>query len=582
MSSTTDHQILIPSARQKIPYNNNNNHNNGFNNGNNSNGNDINKQSNTNNSYHKKSQSLSTPINNNYSSNSSSQQQHSQPITINSSSSSSFLKNNNSRKNRNNQSSSVGSFKKINDQTLSREIDQSQQQQQQFNNNSPIIDDNNTRLRAKSFQNTPQFTPKQALTVNTSSNKSNKQLLNVSNQVVHSKSIPNSLNDTFEVSKSTLINGSSNNNNLSPSKFVKIMTPPPQRKKKQLVEDNYSSSAPSKISLKFDDNEEENELLDEVLDDLCIRFILNCPTLEEEQMEGIDSRVFETLFFQLEEAFWFYYDFHRVKHKSLPKYKFSMFCEKMYARCPILEELTQNDSSQADVDSLVQRFLDYKTSVPVYGCIILNENLDKVLLVQGYNTKSWSFPKGKINQNEKETTCAAREVYEECGYELGDRVNEQDFIEIDQNYESSVPDYKDKYKHSNPYTKLFIVGGIPESTQFATRTRKEILKIKWFSIDHLYETCYPRHKDKQGLRTWLVKPFLNSLIDWIKKRKQPTSNPKTPDKKPVNRSNRSLTAPAIPNLSVSTIVAQSTNQTNVGSPLLSFVFDTDEILEKKK
>jgi hypothetical protein len=37
--------------------------------------------------------------------------------------------------------------------------------------------------------------------------------------------------------------------------------------------------------------------------------------------------------------------------------------------------------------------------------------MDKVLLVKGWSNKSsWGFPKGKINKDEKEIDCAAREV----------------------------------------------------------------------------------------------------------------------------------------------------------------------------
>ena len=40
-------------------------------------------------------------------------------------------------------------------------------------------------------------------------------------------------------------------------------------------------------------------------------------------------------------------------------------------------------------------------------------------LVQGWSSRSgWGFPKGKINQNESEADCAAREVFEETSLEV--------------------------------------------------------------------------------------------------------------------------------------------------------------------
>lgn len=50
-------------------------------------------------------------------------------------------------------------------------------------------------------------------------------------------------------------------------------------------------------------------------------------------------------------------------------------------------------------------------SVPTYGAVLLSADMKKVLLVQSYWAKnSWSFPKGKVNENEEPIECAVREV----------------------------------------------------------------------------------------------------------------------------------------------------------------------------
>ncbi len=55
--------------------------------------------------------------------------------------------------------------------------------------------------------------------------------------------------------------------------------------------------------------------------------------------------------------------------------------------------------------------------MPVYGGIILNAVMDKCLLVKGWSKNAtWGFPKGKVNKNEGEMACAAREVYEEVSF----------------------------------------------------------------------------------------------------------------------------------------------------------------------
>ncbi|KAK6035612.1 hypothetical protein COOONC_26883, partial [Cooperia oncophora] len=40
----------------------------------------------------------------------------------------------------------------------------------------------------------------------------------------------------------------------------------------------------------------------------------------------------------------------------------------------------------------------YKSTVPTYGAILLDETLNHVLLVQGFyaSKNSWGFPKGKV------------------------------------------------------------------------------------------------------------------------------------------------------------------------------------------
>jgi len=51
--------------------------------------------------------------------------------------------------------------------------------------------------------------------------------------------------------------------------------------------------------------EKVNEEYNQVLEDICTRFLLNCPA------EEYDS--FERLFFQIEEAHWFYSDVKKKK-----------------------------------------------------------------------------------------------------------------------------------------------------------------------------------------------------------------------------------------------------------------------------
>lgn len=63
----------------------------------------------------------------------------------------------------------------------------------------------------------------------------------------------------------------------------------------------------------------------------------------------------------------------------------------MFYHCPYLS------SAGYDVDAVIEQWRQYKSAVPTYGAILLNEKLNRVLLVQGFFAKSsWGFPKGKV------------------------------------------------------------------------------------------------------------------------------------------------------------------------------------------
>ena len=119
----------------------------------------------------------------------------------------------------------------------------------------------------------------------------------------------------------------------------------------------------------------------------------------------------------------------------------------------------------------------YKLSIPTAGLVILNPQMDKVLMVKGWNSgSSWGFPKGKINKNEPERECAAREVFEEVGVDFSGYTNEEDSIIVTRSVDKAgAPGLKQR-------SRLFIVPNISEETVFVTQTRKEIGSIAWHSL----------------------------------------------------------------------------------------------------
>ncbi|KAK9319890.1 Dcp2, box A domain-containing protein [Lipomyces orientalis] len=230
--------------------------------------------------------------------------------------------------------------------------------------------------------------------------------------------------------------------------------------------------------------------LDEVLDDLCVRFIINCPPEELASVERVC--------FQIEEAHWFYEDFIRSENPQLPSLSQKKFTARIFAHCPLLRKWSDvQDQAFAD-------FLQYKTRVPVRGVIILNKKMDKCILVKGWKTSAnWGFPKGKINQGESDEDCAVREVIEETGYDVSALLKKEDYIELTMREQQ---------------VRLYVVAGVPMDTVFQPQTRKEISKIEWFKLSSLPTFSKSDVTVENGInpkKFYMVAPFIKLLRRWI-------------------------------------------------------------------
>ena len=136
-----------------------------------------------------------------------------------------------------------------------------------------------------------------------------------------------------------------------------------------------------------------------------------------------ELKVFERLMFLVEQAHWYYEDFVRVEQPNLKTLRLRDFTELMFHKVKALAH------NKVRTDEIYKKFTNYKFSVPTGGVIILNPELDKVLMVKGYKANSgWGFPKGKINKDEPEADCAAREVTEEVGVDFRPWIKEDDSI----------------------------------------------------------------------------------------------------------------------------------------------------------
>ncbi|KAI8871582.1 DCP2-domain-containing protein, partial [Ramicandelaber brevisporus] len=202
-----------------------------------------------------------------------------------------------------------------------------------------------------------------------------------------------------------------------------------------------------------------NASFGQVLDDLCSRFIINVPL---EELSSI-----ERIYFQIEQALWFYDDFVREQRPGIfRKFQLNQFSLVIMNRCPLLHPYL------ATHDETYRQFINYKTQVPSCGAVIINKQLTKCVLVKGYQQGAgWGFPRGKINKDEPMEECAIRETFEETGFDVTRYL---------------LPtEYLDRTMHGRP-VRLYIAAGVDEKTaKFEIITRKEISDIQWFPLDQL-------------------------------------------------------------------------------------------------
>ena len=104
--------------------------------------------------------------------------------------------------------------------------------------------------------------------------------------------------------------------------------------------------------------------------------------------------------------------------------RLKQFFIEIFHYCPTLQPFAHQ------WDKILEHFVAYKVQVPVYGCILLNEDRKKCLMVKGWNVKScWGLSQGQGHEDELPHHCAAREVEEEIGFDVGAYLKQEDYIE---------------------------------------------------------------------------------------------------------------------------------------------------------
>lgn len=267
----------------------------------------------------------------------------------------------------------------------------------------------------------------------------------------------------------------------------------------------------------------------DALDDVHTRFILNLPN---EELETADR-----IFFQLEQAWWFYEDLLCDPRPDLDLPRFSSFR-------PFARELFDFSSRLPDADSafndMWQQYIQYKRKISNYGCILLSADCCNMVLCQVYNGKSYTLPAGKINQGEDGAAAAARETYEETGFDPSCRAG----LTAEWKAAAAAADAADPNTNTNKITwntlfleqdllsyqedyggkkvrHCYVIVGVPTDYPFSPVCRKEIATVEWFPLDDLPSN------------TFGVLPFLKPLRQWIRRKQQP-QQPQQQQQQPKN------------------------------------------------
>eukprot|EP00924_Labyrinthula_sp_SR-Ha-C_P005107 augustus_masked-scaffold_1-processed-gene-21.11-mRNA-1 protein AED:0.37 eAED:0.37 QI:0/0/0/0.33/1/1/3/0/289 len=194
--------------------------------------------------------------------------------------------------------------------------------------------------------------------------------------------------------------------------------------------------------------------------------------------------------------------------ERLPSFpKFQPFAKAWFSKSNCLQKILK--VNKINFNGAYGKFQQYKRTIPSYGAVLFNRNLDKILLVSSYNSKSFSFPRGKVNEQETPYDCAVREVYEETSFDIKRFLSEPSL----QHHGVKVvagKTFKFRSKEGKKI-ELFIVYNVPEQFNFKPIVRKEIGKVKWFTISQLRGVT-PVEK----VRFWLVDCFVSDIMIWVK------------------------------------------------------------------
>jgi len=196
-----------------------------------------------------------------------------------------------------------------------------------------------------------------------------------------------------------------------------------------------------------------------------------------------------------QQPLWLFKDHAAQKYGLDPNISDKEFCQSIVRHCDFLKEHIETFENNINI------YTDYKKSIPTYGAILLNKQMDKILLTTDYLEKL-GFPKGKINQGENQASCAIREMFEETGFDITELLNEKEYIFLE-----GIDD---------KYLKLFVIPNIDETIEFKPTVPLEVKEVKFYSIKEIEKKCRKQTKTV----VLALKLLIGAIQAWIRKKKK--------------------------------------------------------------
>jgi len=270
----------------------------------------------------------------------------------------------------------------------------------------------------------------------------------------------------------------------------------------------------------------------DAMEEVHTRFILNLPPEEFATADRI--------LFQIEQAWWFYEDFicdnqdTNSPAQSLPRFKhLKPFAVEMFQYSPLLDV--------HQFHSMWEQFSKYKRKISTYGCILLNHDCTKLLLCQDWNSKSWTFPAGKINQGEEGIDAAARETFEETGFDPNCKWGLSGQMDATWKFPLQENNAVSFTEESGKHRTFYICQGVPEDFPFDPVARKEVALVQWHPLEKVPKKNHAMLPVLNKVRRWIKRNYNNNdgsnkNINTNKRNNRDRSNKR--DATPSNKNNR--------------------------------------------